>query len=193
MAEEAQIIEQPKVEYNPLWDDFKPEGYVEPEKPAAQQQAPPKEETPFDVSSFLKENFGWENLDAAKNEYTELKKLREQPPTPAEIKFANEESERLFNAIKEGKQDEAYELISQQKNLKKLSELDVTSRNNAEQVLKAKLQNEYKELQPDEIDYLIQEKYPIPENQNKVLTKQMQNMQPRLHHGKRKCRWQRKE
>ncbi len=164
MAEEAAIVEQPKVEYNPLWDDFKPEGYVEPVKadPAKQQEAAKAEIPAFDVNAFLKENFGWDNVDAAKNEYTELKKLKDQP-TREELKFANEESERLFNAIKEGKQEEAYELMSQQKNLKKLSELDVNSRNNAEQVLKAQLQNQYKELQPDEIDYLLQEKYPVPE------------------------------
>ena len=63
--------------------------------------APTTTETQFDYNSFVKENFGYDSVDAAKEE---IQKLKSKP----EISFDNEVSERLFNLIKEGKKDKFF-------------------------------------------------------------------------------------
>ena len=91
-----------------LADDFNPfddtivakppvEAPVETTDPIDPQVAPevPKTEPQFDYNSFVKETFGYDSVDAAKEE---IQKLKSKP----EMSFENEVSERLFNLIKEG-------------------------------------------------------------------------------------------
>lgn len=78
------------------------------ETPVVEQPAP------IDQSVFLKENFGYEDLNQIKADLEEFKKLRETPQTPAEIAFANEESKRIHQLIKEGKTKEVREYLNAQ-------------------------------------------------------------------------------
>ena len=66
----------------------------------------------LDASDFLKTNFGWESIEAAK---AELEKLRTTPTaTAAEIAFANEESKKLHQLLKEGKTKEVRNYLEAQ-------------------------------------------------------------------------------
>ena len=66
----------------------------------------------LDASEFLKTNFGWESIEAAQ---AELNKLRAAPTsTAAEIAFANEESKKLHQLLKEGKTKEVRNYLEAQ-------------------------------------------------------------------------------
>jgi len=56
--------------------------------------------------SELKTNLGFDTWDDAKKQFEELKNLKETASTKEEIKFANEQSKKLFDLLKEGKEDE---------------------------------------------------------------------------------------
>lgn len=102
-----------------------------PVQPAVDQ--PPVEipTTPsFDVSSFLKENFGLDSLDAAKEEWGNLQKLKAEPPVVyKEIEFPNETGKKLYQYIKEGKEQEVGEYIRGRQLLK-----DVESKSAEDQI-----------------------------------------------------------
>jgi len=78
---------------------------------ATEIPATPAEQV-LDASDFLKTNFGWESIEAAK---AELEKLRTTPTaTAAEIAFANEESKKLHQLLKEGKTKEVRNYLEAQ-------------------------------------------------------------------------------
>jgi len=83
-----------------------------PEAPAGETTAPagtgtnipvPEPETILDASAYLKERFGWDSEETA---LAELERLRTPKPTTSEIAFANEESKKIHQLIKEGKTKE---------------------------------------------------------------------------------------
>ena len=129
-----------------------------------QDQSAPVVEAPIIVEEIKKEEHVIEQQPVVIEE--PVKKIEFEP-----IKFANEESERLFNAIKEGRKDEAYSILNEQKRFEKLSNIDVSNVHNAAEVLKAKLEIEYKGtgLESDDIDFFFNEKYAIPEKPNQTL------------------------
>lgn len=114
----------------------------------------PEDSEVFDEAVYLKQHFGVENIDDAKKELTEL---RAKVTTPAEIKYANEESERVFNLIKEGKTDEVLSILSEQKRLKEVDKLP------AADIIKLNLQYQNKDFSPDDINELFSERYSMPE------------------------------
>lgn len=73
------------------------------------------------------------------------------------LKFANDESERIFNLLKEGKKDEVYNILSEQR---KLSEVDKLP---AADIIKLNLQYQNKDFTPQEINDLFEETYTMPE------------------------------
>jgi len=90
---------------------------VQNEEPKAQELA----QQSFDPNQFVKERFGYETVEEAENEF---RKLKEKPS----FEFKDDVSKTLFDAIKEGKADDVYEVLNQQKRLEKLT----TSELNAE-------------------------------------------------------------
>jgi len=79
---------------------------------ATETPAPLPAEQVLDASDFLKTNFGWESIEAAK---AELERLRTTPQsTAAEIAFANEESKKLHQLLKEGKTKEVRNYLEAQ-------------------------------------------------------------------------------
>ena len=120
--------------------------------------APTTTETQFDYNSFVKENFGYDSVDAAKEE---IQKLKSKP----EISFDNEVSERLFNLIKEGKEDEVFSVIQENKKINSLLSGDITQ--NALDIVKLNYEKKYSDLTKDEIDLLISENYKFPDKPEK--------------------------
>lgn len=142
---------------------------IAPENPVAPEAAstPPAPEVKpseeiLDSNEWLKTTFGWENTEAAKQELEELRKLKEQASTPAEIKFANEQSQKFFDLLKEGKQDDVYTYLHQQKQLSRLETLPIANTSEATDILKASYQFKHGDLTTDEIDFLIANKYAKP-------------------------------
>jgi len=73
------------------------------------------------------------------------------------ITFANEESEKVFNLIKEGKTDEVLLILNEQKKLKEVDKMQPAD------ILKLNLQYQHKEFTPEEVNDLFLEQYEMPE------------------------------
>lgn len=102
----------------------------------------------------LKDNLGFEDWDSAKTAIAELKQKAE---TPAEIKFANEQSEIILKALIAGDTDPLYEHLSAQK---RLSEVDKLS---ADEVLKLHIKETNKHYKKEDVADVFEEKYSYPE------------------------------
>src|SRR5690242_7050910 len=68
----------------------------------------------MDINDWIKKEFEIENVDGFKNQWNELRKLKEQSAQqqPQEIKWANDESKRFFDLLKEGKEDDVYSYLN---------------------------------------------------------------------------------
>jgi len=124
-----------------------------------------QEEEIFDADEYLKRELGFDNWDAAKNEFAELKKLRESAKTPEEIKFANDESKKFFEYAKdESKRRELYNLLDEQFKIEKVISKEVTDANVAAELIKLKMQFENKDkgLSPEDVEFLFNQQYSFP-------------------------------
>lgn len=123
-----------------------------------QQQAPVVPEFKFDV---FKEKFGYEKPEDILVEIEALRAAKAVPPPTPEIKFENEQSKKLFEAIKGGKQKEAYAILAEQEKLELLTSSPVTKENAAD-IIKAGMQNKYKTLSPELIEHRYNKTFGIP-------------------------------
>ena len=74
--------------------EIKPNGSEQP-TPEPKKNEEPEEEI-LDVNDWLKREFEVEDVNIIKQEREAYKKLKETPPAPEEIKFANEQSKHRF-------------------------------------------------------------------------------------------------
>ena len=181
MAGTTEVIEQPVTmtevkmgekaqdPFSDNWSETPPT-----QQPAAAQQAnPPAAAAPaapaattmtddetFDEGEYLKTNFGWESAESAK---AELERLRGLEKTPREdLKFANDESKRIFDLIKSGKTKEVRDYLDRQDRLDRLTTYDLSKADQAADILKAHLQFKNPDLTPREIDRIISRKFTFP-------------------------------
>jgi hypothetical protein len=108
----------------------------------------------FDPNQFVKERFGYETVEEAENEF---KKFKEKPS----FEFKDDVSKTLFDAIKEGKADDVYEVLNQQKRLEKLT----TSELNAEiaaEIVKTNIKNKHKGLSNEDVELLFYDQFFVP-------------------------------
>lgn len=84
----------------------------------------------------------------------EVKPTEVKKEDPHALKFANEESEKLFNLLKEGKQEEVYKVLAEQNKL--------ATAEGAE-AIKLQLQYQNKDFSSDDINELFNERYEMPE------------------------------
>jgi len=123
-----------------------------------QQQEAVVPEFKFDV---FKEKFGYEKPEDILVEIEALRAAKAVPPPTPEIKFENEQSKKLFEAIKGGKQKEAYAILAEQEKLELLTSSPVTKENAAD-IIKAGMQNKYKTLSPELIKHRYNKTFGIP-------------------------------
>jgi len=136
-----------------------PEAIAQPETPAAtEQQVQPatpstnEEDKIWDFDEYFKQEFGIDP-NTAKTEWAELRKLKETPPTPQEVKWSYDDS----------KEEELYNYIHQKRELAKLESMEVANSDQAAEILKANLQFKYKgTLTPQEIDRIFSKQYALP-------------------------------
>ena len=113
---------------------------------------PPKEEDDiFDEAQYNKNTFGWDSAEAGKAELARLRALEKQPVT-----FANPESERLFNLIKEGKEAEVYGILDKKVKLSKAAEMEAKS------AIALHLQITKPHYTAQDIEDVLEETYPTP-------------------------------
>ena len=99
--------------------------------------APEETEEVIDAVTYLKQQLGYDDWEIAKQDIDALRKIKETASTPEEIKFANEQSKKLYEYLKEGKEDEVAEYVSARKILK-----DVESKSDDDKLkLWIKMQN----------------------------------------------------
>jgi len=155
--------------YNPFSDENAPQVQqqveVAPTAPneLAQAAPPPQEETKveeavstqsFDSNQFVKERFGYDSVEQAEQEF---KKLKEQPS----FEFKDDVSKSLFDAIREGKADDVYEILNQQKRLEKLTSSELTP-DLAAEIVKTNIKNKYKDLSADDVELLFYDQHFVP-------------------------------
>jgi len=155
--------------FNPFSDENAPQVQNKVEEAPIlnnEQQAPPPQEgtkveepssapqTSFDPNQFVKERFGYESVEEAEQEF---KKLKEKPS----FEFKDDVSKTLFDAIREGKADDVYEVLNQQKRLEKLTtaELNVDL---AAEIVKANIKNKHKDLSTEDVDLLFYDQFYVP-------------------------------
>ena len=159
------------VGFNPFGDDNAPQVQNKVEEAPIlnnepQSAPPPQEETKveepssaqtssFDSNQFVKERFGFESVEQAEEEFKRFREPKE------EFKFQDDMSKTLFDAIKEGKTDDIYEILNQQKKLDKLISNELTP-DLAVDIIKTNIQNKYKDLTSDEVDLLFYDQYFVP-------------------------------
>ena len=123
-----------------------------------QQQAQQTDYSTFNPDSFIKERFGFDTVDEAEEEFIRLIEEREQSPS---FDFSDDVSKTLFDAIREGKTDEVYQILNEQKKLDKLTSSELTTEIAAE-IVKTNIQNKFKDLSADEVDLLFYDQFFVP-------------------------------
>jgi hypothetical protein len=140
---------QPAVEVAPTVQD----------EPNNEQQSVQNEQqetqTSFNPNQFVKERFGFENVEEAESQF---KKLKEQQ---GGFEFKDEISKTLFDAIKEGKADDVYQVLNQQKRLEKLTNAELDT-DLAIEIVKENIRNKHKDLNDEEVDLLFFDKFNVP-------------------------------
>jgi hypothetical protein len=164
----------PTIVANPFsassWDEQPNEANM-PEIPVIEKAIVPVATTPatedseviMDPNEWLKEQLGVDNVDDAKQAFAELAQLREAAKTPAEIKFANEQSQRLFEAIKEGKEDEIYNHLHKKRELSQVDQLK------GDQAIRLNLKYSNPHFKDADIQDVFEELYSKPEKPQQEL------------------------
>jgi hypothetical protein len=150
--------------YNPFSDDNAPQVQPQvevaptaPNEPNNEQQSAQNQQasnTSFNPNQFVKERFGFESVEEAENEF---KKFKEQPS----FEFKDDVSKTLFDAIREGKADDVYQVLNEQKRLDKLTTAELNP-DLAVEIIKENIKNKHKDLNQEEIDLLFFEKFYVP-------------------------------
>ena len=158
--------EQPQVSLpNPFletsWADTAEASPIEQSESQAPQQQEEYEEEIVDADEWIKREFNWESADAAKTEIEELRKLKDNATSQAEIEFANEQSAKFFKLLQDGKEDELYSFLENKKRIDRLTTSDI-DRNTAADIIKLSMQQKYKDLTQDEIEYKFKKQFSIP-------------------------------
>lgn len=168
MSETATLEQQNTTQVNPFEDSAWSSAPIS-DKPKEDTNVPPKTDEPpkedynvVDPNEYLKEQLGFDNWEVAKTEIEAFRKLRGEAQTPAEIKFANDQSKQFFELLKEGKVDDVYGYLHQQKQLERLEKLELTKVDDAAEIIKANLQFKHKDLTKSEIEFLFNKRYSIP-------------------------------
>lgn len=114
------------------------------------------------LNTYFQREFGSDPV-AAKAEWESLRKLKETAPVVPEPEYANEESKRIHQLIKEGKIDDVYVFLDQQKKIDRLAGYDLSNVQQASEIIKTNLAFKHPELKPEQIERLYARQYTFPE------------------------------
>lgn len=114
--------------------------------------------TPFQFTPFT-EKFGYQTPEEAIKEIEELRTFKNSPGHPVE--FKDEESAELFKSFTTGDREKLREYLNAQHNISRLVSLEVT-KDSAAEIVKYGMQLKYKDLKPEEVEYMYNKKFTIP-------------------------------
>ncbi len=123
------------------------------EKPIV--ETPTKDEDEIvDANEYLKSTLGYDDWETAK---ADIDALRKKAATPAEIKYANEQSRLLHEAIVAGKTEDVLDILDTQRKLAAVDKMNATD------AIKLHIQQNNKTYSPIDIQDVFEEKYAYPE------------------------------
>ena len=156
---ENKTIEKQELSLDDIWSTLKPEIVDEQVDGEVVQNASDEtvQQNVVDYNQYVKEKFGYDNVEIA---ISEINKLKEQKSF-VELTFENEVSKKIFDLLKEGKEDELYSVLEQKKKIDKLVNGDVTV-SNAIEILQTNLKNQYSELTDKQVSHRINQQFNIP-------------------------------
>lgn len=109
-----------------------------------------------DELEYLEKQTGFKTWDEVKALKTEAEQLRQKTQTPAERKFANEESKRLAEAWEAGETDKVFDYLNTQRQLKKAGDMA------AADAIKLHLQQTNPHFKPEDVEDVFEERYSVP-------------------------------
>ena len=138
-------------------------GVVQPPEPAPASGEPPPQPSgdAADAFSPFKEKFGYQSPEDAIKEIEELRALKANPPKPEAIKFENDTSKALHEAIQAGDTKKVQQILTQQHELEHLTTVEV-SKDTAPDIIKAAMKVKYADLTDDEIKFKFNKDYGYP-------------------------------
>lgn len=107
------------------------------------------------VEEYFQREFGVDPV-AAKAEWENLRKIKENPPAAAVPEFANEDSRKVFEAIKSGDTKPLYEYLQRQ------TELEQAANLSAAEAIKLHIKLTNPHYKPEDIADVFEEKYTFP-------------------------------
>lgn len=155
---EPLTIENKELSLDDIWSTLKPDVIEqENQNEISKNEVSETESQPnIDYNKYIKEKFGYDNEEVAIAEINRLKEAK-----PVELTFENETSKKIFDLLKEGKEDELYSVLEQKKRIDKLVNGDVTV-SNAIEILQTNLKNQYSELTDKQVSHRINQQFNIP-------------------------------
>lgn len=123
------------------------------------EPAPAAASDPFGI---FKEKFGYETPEVLMQEFESLRAFKAAPPV-AELKFENEQSKRVAEALQAGNLKEVHEILDQQMKIDRLTGAEMTAESAAD-IVKYGMEIKYKDqnLTPAEINYKFNKQFGLP-------------------------------
>lgn len=155
---ENPTIENKELSLDDIWSTLKPDVIDQKDQnEITKNEVSEVESQPnIDYNKYVKEKFGYDNEEVAIAEINRLKEAK-----AVELTFENETSKKIFDLLKEGKEDELYSVLEQKKRIDKLVNGDVTV-SNAIEILQTNLKNQYSELTDKQVAHRINQQFNIP-------------------------------
>lgn len=159
-------------ESKPSEDESVPRG-TNADKPAGNQG----DDEIVDELEYLERQTGFKSWDEVKALKTEAEQLRAKTQTPAERKFANEESKRLAEAWEAGETDKVFDYLNTQRQLKKAADLSSTD------AIKLHIQQSNKDnpnFTAQDVEDMFEERYAIPKKPVQGVNEDVEDFNERL-------------
>lgn len=134
----------------------------------------PADDEIVDELEYLEKQTGFKSWDEVKALKTEAEQLRSKVQTPAERKFANEESKRLAEAWEAGETDKVFDYLNTQRQLKKAADLP------AADAIKLHLQQTNPHFKPEDIEDVFEERYSLPKKPVQSVEEEAEDFQDRM-------------
>jgi hypothetical protein len=114
----------------------------------------------YDANEYLRMQLGFDDWDSAKSQIEELRRLKENQGSS--IEFENDQSRTLYEYIRENKEDELITFLQEKKLVERLYNAEVKDIGTASDIVKLSMYQKNKTLEPEEINFLFNEKFAVP-------------------------------
>lgn len=121
--------------------------------PAATVTSTTTDNKPAPQEDIWTKETGWKDVNEAKAAKLKLEEFEKNPKQTG--KYTPEEREKLF--------EDAYPILEAKKKFERVEKLDATKPKEAAEIIKTDLLYKNKELTQDDVDFIFDEKYTIPE------------------------------